>query len=64
MMELFNKYLGKDWEQEQDLEETWQRIRNVPDIELWNVHKLRRKKLVNFVGRRFKKQFAEKVHCL
>jgi len=60
MMELFNKYLGKDWEQEQDLEETWQRIRNVPDIELWNVHKLRRKKLVNFVGRRFKKQFAEK----
>lgn len=60
MGELFEKYLGENWEQKQDIKDLWNKIKDIPDIELWNVHKLRRKKLVNFVRRRFKKQFAKK----
>ncbi|MGD2092543.1 MAG: alpha-glucan family phosphorylase [Candidatus Aminicenantes bacterium] len=58
--ELFRRYLGEDWQEKQDRKELWERIRNIPDPEVWRVHSLRRRRLIYFIRERLKKQLLEK----
>lgn len=60
MAELFRRYLGENWQEKQDKKELWQRINNIPDPELWQVHQVRRRRLIYFIRKRLKKQLSEK----
>jgi starch phosphorylase len=60
MMELMDRHFGKNWQEKQDSASFWKGILEVPDAELWKVHEIRRKKLINFTRRRLKKQLLKK----
>lgn len=60
MMELLRRYLGDRWQEKQDTKELWEKIRNIPDPELWRVHAERRRRMVYFIRKRLKKQLMEK----
>lgn len=49
---LFAKYLGPDWLQHHDEPTLWERLRDVPDEELWNVHSQLKSRLFNFMRER------------
>ena len=49
MKELFNKYLAPYWQDNIYLERTWEKINNIPNKELWDVHQERKVKLLQIV---------------
>jgi glycogen phosphorylase len=49
MRELFDRYLGEDWEQRQTDPRTWEAVDSIPDAELWDVHLRMKQRLVQFV---------------
>ena len=49
LKELYNKYLTPFWQDKIHLNETWEKINNIPDKELWNEHRLRKEKLLKLV---------------
>ena len=49
LKELYNKYLTPFWQDKIHLNETWEKINNIPDEELWNEHQLRKEKLLSLV---------------
>ncbi len=50
LKELYNKYLTPYWQDKIYLNETWEKINNIPDEELWNNHQVRKQKLLKFVS--------------
>ena len=60
MAELFQRYLGLQWQQKQDNLQHWDKIYKIPDPELWKVHEYRRRRLVQFVRMRLQKQLEDK----
>ncbi|MEI7988515.1 MAG: alpha-glucan family phosphorylase [Chloroflexota bacterium] len=46
---LFDYYLGKDWMDHMDEPETWDRVDDIPDAELWEVRMDLKRKLVSYV---------------
>lgn len=53
LKELYNKYLSSPttpyWQDKIHLDETWKRIKNIPNQELWNAHIERKEKLIEIV---------------
>ena len=53
LKELYNKYLTSPatpyWQDKIYLDETWKRIKNIPDNELWNAHLERKEKLIQII---------------
>ena len=49
MKELFNKYLIPYWQDNIHQEYVWDKIKNIPDEKLWNVHNERKDKLIKLV---------------
>ncbi len=49
LKELYNKYLTPFWQDKIHVNETWEKINNIPDEELWNVHQQRKEKLLSLV---------------
>ena len=49
LKELYNKYLTPFWQDKIHINETWEKINNIPDKELWNEHKARKEKLLHLV---------------
>ncbi len=50
LKELYNKYLAPYWQDKIHLNETWAKINNIPDQELWNNHQVRKQKLLKLVN--------------
>ena len=46
---LFNRYLGPDWLDRHDNPDTWNRINDIPDQELWQTHYFLKMKLINTI---------------
>jgi len=46
---LFNRYLGSDWLDRHDDPDTWSRIDDIPDQELWQTHYFLKMKLINAI---------------
>ncbi|NQW30252.1 MAG: alpha-glucan family phosphorylase [Ignavibacteria bacterium] len=44
--ELYDRYLGPQWRTQPHIEESWQRVHEIPNEELWNAHCKRRTRLV------------------
>ena len=49
MKELFNKYLVPYWQDNMYQDQVWEKIRNVPNDKLWNIHNDRKVKLLRLV---------------
>ncbi len=47
--ELYNKYLAPYWQDNIHVDRTWEKIRNIPNKELWDVHFDRKEKLLQLV---------------
>jgi len=60
MAELYERYLGTDWQDDPDAEDIWKRIEEIPDEELWRTHETRREKLIGFARKRLRAQLIRK----
>ncbi len=53
LKEIFNEYLATPtnpyWQDKLYLDETWKRVSNIPNEELWNAHLARKEKLIQIV---------------
>ncbi|MCX7821645.1 MAG: alpha-glucan family phosphorylase [Brevinematales bacterium] len=54
---LFDKYLGKNWKENLNNKEFFNKIDSIPDEELWEVHKKLKIKMVDFVRKRAKEEW-------
>jgi starch phosphorylase len=48
MAQLLDRYLGPRWIERPVEEESWKRVDQIPDAELWRTHERRRERLVGF----------------
>ncbi len=51
---LYKRYLGEDWEEHVDEPDLWNSIMDIPDEELWSIHKQRKEVLINYARRKLK----------
>ena len=52
---LFDQYLQPDWRERYPDARTWDLIQDVPDQELWEAHRRRKRRLIAFVRERMVK---------
>ncbi|RMG97166.1 MAG: alpha-glucan family phosphorylase [Chloroflexi bacterium] len=62
MYQLFNKYLGPDWLEHQDDPKLWERLADIPDTELWEVHQVLKRKLMGFLRERERRRWVDGRH--
>jgi starch phosphorylase len=60
MIQLYDRYLGVQWEERPTDHSIWKRAENVPDAELWRTHERRRERLVAFARARLKAQLTRR----
>ena len=60
MADLYDRYLGPTWRENPANRETWQRVDEIPDAELWRTHERRRERLVAFARRRLVQQMKKR----
>jgi starch phosphorylase len=60
MLQLYDRYLGVQWEERPTDHSIWKRVDNIPDAELWRTHERRRERLVAFARRRLRNQLGRR----
>jgi starch phosphorylase len=55
---LFDKYLGPSWVLKQDDPGVWERLADVPDKELWDLHDLLKEKLIGLFRERVRRRWV------
>jgi starch phosphorylase len=58
--QLYDRYLGVQWEDRPTDYGIWRRVENIPDAELWRTHERRRERLVAFARARLKSQLKRR----
>jgi glycogen phosphorylase len=58
--QLYERYLGLEWENRPTDHSVWKRIENIPNAELWRTHERRRERLVAFARARLKEQLTRR----
>jgi starch phosphorylase len=48
MRQLFDRYFGPEWFERLDDPEIWSRVDQIPDLELWDVRRHLKRKLINY----------------
>jgi starch phosphorylase len=56
---LFNKYLGPNWLEDHDKQVIWERVNDIPDQELWQVHYWLKMKLINIIREQARRRWVE-----
>ncbi|MFN3346693.1 MAG: alpha-glucan family phosphorylase [Candidatus Bipolaricaulaceae bacterium] len=56
---LLDKYLGQGWRERPDDPGVWERVRDIPDEELWAVHQERKEALIAELAARARKRWQE-----
>ena len=59
---LYAKYLGPNWIDNQDDPAIWQRLADMPDKELWNMHQVLKHKLMDFLRGRARRRWVAGVN--
>jgi starch phosphorylase len=57
---LFDRYVGPWWAKDPTTSQIWERVRRIPDDELWRTHERRRERLVNFARIRLQMQLERR----
>jgi starch phosphorylase len=60
MAQLYDRYLGIQWEERPTDHSIWKRVDHIPDAELWRTHERRRERLVAFARRRLRAQLKRR----
>ncbi len=60
MAVLFDRYLGPRWQEDPSDPAIWERVRQIPDEELWRVHVRQRERLVAYVRARLEAQLTRR----
>ena len=60
MAELLQRYLGPRWEEDPADHRVWDRVTQIPDVELWRTHQRRRERLVAFARGRLSDQLRRR----
>jgi starch phosphorylase len=60
MAQLYDRYLGIQWEERPTDHSIWKRVDNIPNAELWRTHERRRERLVAFARARLKAQLQRR----
>jgi len=60
MATLYFRYLGPKWMEDPDNKKIWDRVKQIPDEELWRTHERRRERLVAFVRKRLASNLKKK----
>jgi starch phosphorylase len=60
MSQLFLRYMGQNWLSKPADQSVWERVDQIPDVELWRVHERRRERLVAFTRRRLVQQLERR----
>jgi starch phosphorylase len=60
MAQLYDRYLGIQWEQRPTDHSIWKRADHIPNAELWRTHERRRERLVAFARRRLRTQLQRR----
>ncbi|MEW5796978.1 MAG: alpha-glucan family phosphorylase [Candidatus Zixiibacteriota bacterium] len=58
--DLYESYFGPKFIEQPGAPEVWQKVHNIPDVELWRVHNRRRERLVYFARKRLKMQLQRR----
>jgi starch phosphorylase len=58
--QLYDRYLGVQWEQRPADHTVWKKAENIPNAELWRTHERRRERLVVFARKRLRKQLERR----
>ncbi len=58
--EFHKELFGDDFLQKQDDFDVWRKIFDVPDKSIWEIHKLRKRKLVDYLKKRLTKEMTER----
>ncbi len=56
---VYDKYLGPDWVTRQDDPALWQRLADMPDNELWDIHTIMKHKLMDFLRARARRRWVD-----
>ena len=58
---MYNKYLIPYWQDSIHVQDTWEKINNIPNEQLWHEHQKRKEKLIELVKEniRFKREKKE-----
>lgn len=60
MNQLYDRYLGPRWRENQADPGLWLRVDSIPQEELWRTHERRRERLVAFTRRRLRSQLTQR----
>jgi starch phosphorylase len=60
LWQLYDRYLGLQWEDRPTDHSIWKRVENIPNAELWRTHERRRERLVVFARNRLKVQLERR----
>ncbi|MGD0784671.1 MAG: alpha-glucan family phosphorylase [Sedimentisphaerales bacterium] len=60
MNQLFERYLGFNWAEEIAEESTWLNADQIPDEELWRIHRRNKENLISFVRKQIKNQMQRR----
>ncbi len=58
--QLYDRYLGIQWEDRPTDHSIWKRVENIPNAELWRTHERRRERLVVFARNRLRMQLERR----
>ena len=58
--QLYDRYLGVQWEERPTDHSIWRRVDNIPNAELWRTHERRRERLVVFARQRLRQQMERR----
>jgi starch phosphorylase len=58
--QLYDRYLGVQWEERPTDYSVWKRVDNIPNAELWRTHERRRERLVAFARSRLRAQLLRR----
>ncbi|MEG6616340.1 alpha-glucan family phosphorylase [Peptococcaceae bacterium 1198_IL3148] len=53
---LFDQYIGDDWHKDISNQSIWGKIKNIPDEQLWHVHKELKKKSIDYLRQNLRNQ--------
>lgn len=56
---LFQKYFGPDWLKHQDDVELWKKVHEIPDEEIWEIHRSLKSRLIEVIMGRAQLRWAE-----
>ncbi len=59
LVELFDKYLGKDWVEKQDDANLWERLLDVPDKEIWTIRRALKSRLIEVIMGRAQQRWLD-----